>query len=74
MTCGSEESDYTAQGVHHLSVEEYLVSIRKSFEMCKANYIGMFAIYGIKNNDKETAERIALKAKEYIEFIKSFKA
>ena len=42
--------------------------------MCKADYIGMFAIYGIKNNDKETAERIALKAKEYIEFIKSVKA
>ena len=74
VTCGSEETDYTAQGVHHLSVEEYLVSMRKSFEMCKANYIGMFAIYGIKNNDKETAERIALKAKEYIEFIKSVKA
>ena len=27
-----------------------------------------------KKNDKETAERIALKAKEYIEFIKSVKA
>lgn len=74
MTCGSEETDYTAQGVHHLSVEEYLVSMRQNLEMCKANYIGMFAIYGIKNNDKETAERIALKAKKYIEFIKSVKA
>ena len=42
VTCGSEETDYTAQGVHHLSVEEYLVSMRKSFEMCKANYIGYF--------------------------------
>lgn len=74
VTCGSEEKDYTSEGVHHRSVEEYLCSIQKSLEMCKADYAGMFAIYGIKNDDKETAQRIAQGAKEYIEFINSVRA
>ena len=72
VTCGSEEEAYTAQGRHHRSIEEYLASMQRTFEMCDADYVGTFALYGINDAKKVDAEAIGQKAREYVDWIKSF--
>ena len=64
VTCGSEEEAYTAQGRHHRSIEEYLASMQRAFEMCDADYVGTFALYGINDAKKVDAEASKRKAEE----------
>lgn len=72
-TCGSEEEAYTPEGRHHRSLEEYLNPMLRAFEMCQAEYVGMFAVYGINNAEIMDANAIGQRARDYAEFLQKLK-
>ena len=46
--------------------------MKRAFEMCDDDYVGTFALYGINDAKKVDAEAIGQKAREYVDWIKSF--
>ncbi|MGN0902371.1 MAG: NAD(P)H-dependent oxidoreductase [Succinivibrio sp.] len=73
ISCGSEEAAYTKEGRHHRTAEEYLSGFLRAFEMCEADYQGMFALYGINDREIVTADAIGQAAREYVSFLKKLK-
>lgn len=71
VTCGSEEAAYTSEGRHHRGVEDFLCPMLRAFEMCNAEFVGFYILYGINDKETVTPDVIGQKAREYIEFLKT---
>lgn len=74
ITCGSEEAAYTSEGRHQRTVEDYLCNLLRAFEMCNAEYVGLFGLYGINDKELVTPDDIGQRAREYIDFLSSIKS
>ena len=70
VTTGSEEAAYSAEGRHHRKIEDYFAFMLRAFEMCKADYVGIYALHGLNDKEIVNAQAIAQGAKDYVEFLK----
>ncbi|MCR5536417.1 MAG: NAD(P)H-dependent oxidoreductase [Succinivibrio sp.] len=79
VSCGSAEEDYTEQGRHHRPVLDYLNSLVHSIEYVKADFAGLYTLYGANaaatssKNQTEAAdliETLRKSAEQYVEFLR----
>ena len=70
FSCGSGESDYSPEGKHHRSADDYLLPLVHSIEYCHATFAGTYSFLGAANPEKATVENIAESARGYVEFLR----
>lgn len=74
VTCGGTEHSYSATGSVGASIETFLNSYIQSIKYCKANYSGCYVFYGASELvDKHDSSAVAVSARNYIDFLNSFK-
>ena len=73
VTCGSPESEYSAQGANGHTLAEFLNSFEQSLRRVRADCKGIYAFYGAAPADgsKPDATELAASARNYVDFLHS---
>ncbi|MFJ8201043.1 NAD(P)H-dependent oxidoreductase [Streptomyces sp. NPDC096152] len=64
VTVGNNEESYTAEGLNRATVEQLLLPVQRSFEMCQVDHQGAFALHGLMLGTVSD-EDLALHTKRY---------
>ena len=66
ITTGGQDRDYKPNGYNNYYVTEFITPWIQTAKLCKMEFAGVFFVHGAK---VITEDQLAIKAKEYIEFI-----
>jgi glutathione-regulated potassium-efflux system ancillary protein KefG len=68
VTVGNDAPSYSQDGLNRATVEQLLLPVRRTFEMCQTDYRGAFTLHGLMLG-AVSDEDLALHAKNYREML-----